>query len=244
MKLILFLLSILNFTSLKAQKLILNDSFINQNSHSTVISNKTELTAYYQNQYFIKDWSNKGFRFSKKAIKVQFQRLGNSKFSTNNLQISYAKTFGNNTHFSIGSKLPFLQQEAYGISLQRISPSLGISYQTPKGYLLSTFINQNTQNSDNYYPDAIHCSITKRISNQLITQLYTTLSIDNPMICHLNIHLIPDEKFKIEASIRNGTSPFAFAFCYQLNKRLSLMVFSKYHLQLNHSLGSILSFQI
>lgn len=241
----LFLILALNYTAItKSNTLILNDPFIQSSLPKNITTNQFECSTYFQNQFFLKAWNNKGIRISKKNVVAQFLQRGNSKFSNNHLQFSYSKNLNKKTRFLIGAQLTFQQQQAYGISFAPISPCLGINYTTTHGYEWSFFTNQTTLNPINYYPDAAHLALYKKITKQLFIQSTISLSTINPIDFQLTFQLIPHDKFEIELSLRNRLSPFAFSFNLKLGKQIQLGIFSQYHLQLNHSIGTILSFRI
>ena len=244
MKMILLLLiTIAIFTSVKAQDFFLAD---NQLSSSFFNPSKAKLKVdfYYQNKYFIKEWNNKGasvtYKQTKSVFHFQFLRKGNRNFSNNAFKFLYYYKLSPKFSISIGNKTQTIQQIEYKTAIVPILPFLNLSVVPLNDYEL----NISTQTSVNSrIPDEFHLLLKRKLNNKLKLLIGSNLSVLNKLNIESGLVYQIKKKLDFELNINTSSSPISFAFRYKLNHQ-SLIISSVFHENIGPSLGVQLQFKI
>jgi len=243
MKFILLILFTLIINNLIAQ-----DFFLANNQFSSCFFNPSKnilvLDVYYQNEYFIKEWNNKGVSLSynkhKSTIHAQLQRKGNSKFSENIIKVIYSHLLSPKLRISLGNKTITTQQQEYKNFTNPVFPFIGLNLK-PSNKIEIMLCAETI--SRGILPDKINALIKRKFNKKLKLLIGSCFSNNYRFIFSTGVLYNVIDKFKLELNINSGVYPVHFGIKYEFKKN-AIIISNKFHQQLGQSIGAQFQFTI
>lgn len=222
------------------------DSFVFNEFNTSTFNNldrplNHKVSFFYQNSFLSNSIHDKGFSYQNNHASFIFHQQGNHKFGITNLKISYSKKLSPDLNIQTGFLVRFIQQLKYKTYLYPISPILSLNYSGIDKYFFSFTVDQTTL-SKSYYPNTFHLLISKTFSKSVRVQSNSKISIHDKPLIALSLLLRLKKSFHFEFAILNQPIPISFGFQYTTNNRVKIGLFNKYHQQLNHSMGALISY--
>lgn len=243
MKLIVLILFTIAVNILNAQNFFLatnqfTTSFYNPSK------NKLVLDAYYLNEFFIKEWNNKGvsvcYTKNKSSILTQLQRKGNSKFSENIFSITYSQILSPKLRISLGNRTFTTQQQEYKNSTNPIFPFISLNVKPTK--IIEVMLCAETIKKG-ILPDKINVLIKRKFSEKIHLLVGAIFSNDNYFSFSTGVLYKVIDNLDLELNINTGMFPAHFGIKYTYKKN-TIIISNKFHQLLGQSIGAQIQFII